>query len=136
MRNFWSTIRFALIDEWEYLARKFPDVAPVRYNTGLWLLKVHKYNDAVVHLRAAAGSQNLAESARGTAFKNLGLALMGTGDMAAAEAPLRAALEQTPPDFRAYCALSDVYRQTGRLEEAARAAEDCRRRAPAEALAQ
>jgi hypothetical protein len=136
MRNFWSTIGFALIDEWEYLARKFPDTAPVRYNAGLWLLKVHKYQDAVIHLRAAAESKSLPESARGTAFKNLGLALIGAGNIAAAEAPLRAALEQSPPDFRAYCSLSEVYQRTGRLEEAARADADCRNRAPTEGIAQ
>jgi hypothetical protein len=132
MRNFWSTIGFALIDEWEYLARKFPDTAPVRYNAGLWLLKVHKYNEAIVHLRAAAESPSLPESARGTAFKNLGLALIGAGDVSAAEAPLRSALEQSSPDFRAYCSLSEVYKRTGRLEEAARADADCRNRAPNE----
>jgi len=85
---------------------------------------------------AATDSQRLPESARGTAFKNLGLALIGAGDVAAAEAPLRAALEQSPPDFRAYCSLSEVYKRTGRLEEAARAAADCRNRAPAEGIAQ
>jgi len=136
MRNFWSTIGFTLIDEWEYLARQFPDAAPVHYNAGLWLLKVHKYKEAIVHWRAATDSQRLPESARGTAFKNLGLALIGAGDVAAAEAPLRAALEQSPPDFRAYCSLSEVYKRTGRLEEAARAAADCRNRAPAEGIAQ
>jgi tetratricopeptide (TPR) repeat protein len=136
MRNFWSTIGFALIDEWEYLARQFPDAAPVRYNAGLWLLKVHKYKEAIVHLRVAAESKSLPESARGTALKNLGLALIGTGDVAEAEVPLRAALEQSPPDFRAYCSLSDVYKRTDRLEEAVRAEADCRRRAPNEGIAQ
>ena len=132
MKNFWITIGTALTNEWEYLARKFPDTAPVRYNAGLWLLKVHKYKEAIVHLRAAAESPSLPESARGTAFKNLGLALIGAGNIAEAEVPLRAALEQSPPDFRAYCSLSEVYKRTGRLEEAARANADCRNRAPNE----
>jgi tetratricopeptide (TPR) repeat protein len=136
VRNFWSTIGFALIDEWEYLARQFPDAAPVHYNAGLWLLKVHKYKEAVVHWRAATESPSLPASARGTAFRNLGLALIGAGDVAAAEAPLRAALAQSPPDFRAYCALSEVYKRTGRLDEGARAEADCRSRAPNEEAAQ
>ena len=130
--NFWGRIGLTLINEWEYLAKQFPDAAPVRYNAGLWLLKVHKYKEAVVHWRAATDSQRLPESARGTAFRNLGLALIGGGDVAAAEAPLRAALAQSPPDFRAYCALSEVYKRSGRFEEAARAAADCRSRAPNE----
>jgi tetratricopeptide (TPR) repeat protein len=134
--NFWGRIGLTLINEWEYLAKQFPDVAPVHYNAGLWLLKVHKYKEAVVHWRAATDSQGLPESARGTAFKNLGLALIGAGDVAAAEAPLRAALAQSPPDFRAYCALSEVYKRSGRLEEAARAGADCRNRAPNEEAVQ
>jgi tetratricopeptide (TPR) repeat protein len=136
MKSFWKKVGFGLTIEWEYLAKQFPDAAPVRHNAGLWLLKVHKYKEAVVHLRAATESPSLPESARGTALKNLGLALIGAGDVAAAEAPLRAALAQSPPDFRAYCALSEVYRRSGRLEEAARAQADCRNRAPAEGIAQ
>lgn len=136
LKNFWGKVGVALINEWEFLAKQFPDAAPVRYNAGLWLLKVHKYKEAIVHLRAATESQRLPESARGTAYKNLGLALIGSGDVAAAEVPLRAALAQSPPDFRAYCALSDMYKRTARLEEAARAEADCRSRAPNEETAQ
>jgi hypothetical protein len=136
MKSFWKKVGFGLTIEWEYLVKQFPNTAPVRYNAGLWLLKVHKYKEAIIHLRAATDSQGLPESARGTALKNLGLALIGAGDVAAAEAPLRAALEQSPPDLRAYCALSEVYRYTGRLEEAARSAADCRNRAPTEGIAQ
>jgi tetratricopeptide (TPR) repeat protein len=135
MKNFWSTIGFALINEWEFLAKQFPDAAPVRYNAGLWLLKVHKYKEAIVHLRAAAESRLFPETARGTAYKNLGLALMGSGDIAAAEMPLLAALQQSPPDFRAYCPLAGVYKQTGRIEEATRAEADCHSRAPNEETA-
>lgn len=45
---------------------------------------------------------------------------------------LRAALVQTPPDYRAYCSLADMYKQTGRIAEAVRADTDCRSRAPDE----
>ena len=81
----------------------------------------------MVNLRAVTESQELSESLRGTAFKNLGLALLDSGHAAEAEAPLRAALEQSPPDFSAYCTLSEVYKQTNRFEEAARAKAECRR---------
>ena len=136
MKNFWSTIGFELINEWEFLAKQFPDAAPVQYNAGLWLLKTHKYKDAIVHLRAAAESRHLPEAARGAAYKNLGLALMGSGEIAAAEIPLLAALKQSPPDFRAYCSLVGVYQRSGRLEEAAGAEADCHSRAPNEEIAQ
>lgn len=59
------------------------------------------------------------------AFVSLGLAMMNSGHIAEAEAPLRAALEQTPPDLRAYCSLAEVYKQSGRFEEAARAGANC-----------
>ncbi len=114
-----------LVNEWEILARRFPDDASLRYNAGLWMLSVHKSKHAVAHLRAASESQRLPESVRGTAFRNLGLALINSGNAAEAEAPLRAALEQSPPDYRAYCLLSGVYKRAGRTEEAVRAAADC-----------
>jgi len=122
--------------EWEYLAKQFPDDVSVRYNAGLWMLNVPRYEDAVVHLRAATESQRLPESVRGAAFRNLGLALLNSGQVAEAEAPLRAALEQWVPDLRAYCLLSEVYKQTGRFEEAARAKAGCTSRAPNEKTAQ
>ncbi len=111
--------------EWEYLAEHFPDDASVRYNAGLWMLDVPRYEDAVTHLRAATESQRLPESVRGAAFRNLGLALMNSGHVAEAEAPLLAALKQWVPDLRANCLLSKVYKQTKRFEEAARAKASC-----------
>jgi Tfp pilus assembly protein PilF len=62
---------------------------------------------------------------RGTAFKSLGVALLNSGHAAESEAPLRAALQQSPPDFLANCALADVYKQIGRIEEAAHAEAEC-----------
>lgn len=127
VRGTLGNIRFSLADEWELLAKHFPDDVSVRYNAGLYLLSIGKNNNAAVHLRAATESQRLPESMRGTAFKNLGLALLNNGQVAEAEAPLRAALGQPQPDLRAYCQLSKVYKQTGRLEEAARAETNCPR---------
>lgn len=107
------------------LAERFPDDVSVRYNAGLWMLDVHRYDDAIVYLRLATESQRLPGTVRGMAFVSLGLAMMNSGHIAEAEAPLRAALEQTPPDLRAYCSLAEVYKQSGRFEEAARAGANC-----------
>ena len=130
MLNFAGEGQNMLADLFEYLAKNFPDNESVQYNAGSWMLHNGKYKDAAVHLRAATESQRLPESVRGTAFKNLGLALLESGHIADAETPLRAALEQSPPDFRAYCLLSGVYKLAGRMEEAAIAEADCRSRAP------
>lgn len=121
----WEKRRVVLASEWRFLAARFPDDESVRYNAGLWMLNDGRYKNAVVYLRAAIESQQLPESARGTAFKSLGIALLSSGQVAEAEAPLRAALEQSPPELSAYCALSEVYRRSGRFEEAARAEADC-----------
>ena len=111
--------------EWRSLAEHFPDDVSVRYSAGLSLLNFHKYEDAAIHLRAATESQHLPESVRGTAFYNLGLALMNSGHVAEAETPLLTALKQPQPDMGAYCLLSEVYRYTSRFEEAVRAEADC-----------
>ena len=129
---FMGHCREHLESQWEALAKRFSDNVSVRYNTGLWMLDDHKYLFAAIHLRAATESQRLPESVRGTAFYSLGLALMNSGYAAKAEDSLHAALEQLQPDFRAYCLLSKVYKQTGRIEDAARAEADCHRRVPNE----
>jgi hypothetical protein len=118
-----------LISQWDYLAEHFPDDVLVLYNTGLWNVEIHRYLVSITYLRSATESQRLPESIRGAAFKNLGLALMNSGYVTRAEAPLRAALEQSPPDFQAYCMLSSVYKQTKRFEEAARADAECSKQA-------
>ncbi len=115
--------------QWRRLAEQFPDDAPVRYNAGLWMVDTLRHKNAAAHLRAATESQQLPESVRGTAFYSLGLALINSEQVAEAEAPLRAALEQRIPDLRAHCLLADVYKQTGRPEEAARAEASCPNRA-------
>ena len=119
-----------LTNEWEALAKRFSEDVSVRYNAGLWLLSIDKFKDAIPHLRIAAESQRLPEPVRGTAFKNLGLALINSGHVAEAEIPLRAALEQSQPDMRAYCLLSEVYKQTKRLDEAGRADTNCPKPTP------
>jgi hypothetical protein len=128
--NFWGECQNMLADLLEYLAKNFPNDESVQYNAGSWMLNNGKYADAAVHLRAATESQRLPEYMRGTAYKNFGLALMNLGHVAEAETPLRAALEQSPPELSAYCLLSGVYEQTGRIEAAASAAADCRSRMP------
>jgi Flp pilus assembly protein TadD len=111
--------------EWGYLAARFPEDVSVRYSAGLWMLDAHRYQDAVAYLRSAMESQQLPGTVRGVAFESLGLALIKSGHIAEAEAPLRAALKQTPPDLRAYCSLTEMYKQSGRFEEAAQAAANC-----------
>ncbi len=111
--------------EWKYLAEHFPDDVSLYYNAGLWMLDARRYQDAVAYLRFATESHDFPKNARGTALGSLGLALMHSGHLAEAEAPLRAALEETPPELHAYCVLSEVYKREGRLEEAAHAATNC-----------
>jgi tetratricopeptide (TPR) repeat protein len=133
INNLWVMGDTLLTFEWGSLAKQFPDDASVRYNTWLWMLGGHdRYKDAVAHLRAATESQRLPESVRGAAFYSLGLALMNSRHVAEAEVPLRAALEQPQPDLRAHCLLSEVYKQTRRFEEAARAEASCPGRTPNE----
>ena len=124
----WKNLTDALSDQCDDLAKHFPDSALVRYNVGLCMLDIQHDKDAITHLRVATMSQHLPESMRGTAFYSLGLAFINTGYAAIAEVPLHAALEQSPPDLRAYCLLSKVYRQNGLAEEAARAEAECRNR--------
>lgn len=125
MINLWERMPYLLAVEWKYLTERFPDDVSVSYNAGLWMLDAKRYPDAVTHLRVATESPRLPGTVRGTAFAGLGLALLNSGRRAEAEAPLRAALEQVPPDLRANCSLADMYRQDGRFEDAARAAADC-----------
>ena len=127
---FWGRCQETFANEWRSLIKQFPDDASVRYSFGLWKLEVRNYMDAVTHLRAATESQRLPESVRGTAYKSLGVALLSSGQAAEAEAPLRAALEQSPPDLSAYCSLSEVYKQANRSDEAASAETECRSRVP------
>ncbi len=137
INNLLAKTLLELTNEWGALTELFPDDVSVRYNAGLWMLNVSTFEEkAVTNLRAATKSQRLPESVRGVAFKNLGLALLNSGHIADAEAPLRAALEQSPPDLRAYCLLSKVYKQTKRFEEAARADASCPIRAPNEGALQ
>ncbi len=123
--NLWQTISVFFEVQWLDLGQQFPDDALVHYNAGLWMVNVHNYKDAIVQLRAATGSQRLPESLRGAAFQNLGLALLGTGQFAEAESSLLAALKQPQPDMRIQCLFAMLYKQTGRMEEAARAGTLC-----------
>jgi tetratricopeptide (TPR) repeat protein len=126
MRHVRDGCRYILALKGARLAKQFPDDALVRYRAGMWKLADHNYKDAVIHLQAAIVSQRLPESLRGQAFNNLGVALLKSGHVTEAEAPLRAAVEQTPPEVNAYCSLAEVYKQAHRLEEAALAEKECR----------
>lgn len=119
-----------LVTEWDFLAKRFPGDEMVHYYAGLYLVSVGREEYAVKHLRAATESPRLPTAMRGSAFKSLGIALMGFRPVAEAEISLRAALEQSPPDMQAHCLLSYVYGQTGRFGEAANAEAACRKLAP------
>jgi len=124
--NLWESMNGLFVDQWKYLYKRFPDDALVNYNAGLWMVNVRKYTDAIVHLRAATQSQRLPDSMRATAFQNLGLAYLASGHIADAESALVTALNQPQPDIRVHCLLAMVYKQTGRLDEAAGAGSRCR----------
>jgi tetratricopeptide (TPR) repeat protein len=121
----WKTNRKYLGFEWQSLAKRFPNDVLIRYNAGLAMYAIQDNEGAISHLIAAIRSMQLPESMRGETYKSLGLALMKSGRATEAEAPLRAALEQSPPDLQAYCALSEVYKQANRLDDAERAAAGC-----------
>ena len=125
INNLWERMPLLLAIEWKYLADYFPDDISVPYNAGLWMLEVQRYDDAITYLRTATESQSLPKSLRGIAFKSLGVALINAGHIAEAEAPLDAALGQTPPELSAYCMLEKVYKQLGRFEEALHARVNC-----------
>ena len=133
--NVWGKGRFTLKNEWEYLTTRFPNDVSVRYNAGLWLLGAN-YESAVSNLHAAVNSQDFPQAMRSTAYKNYGHALMNSGKLAEAEIPLLAALEQSPPDFQAYCLLSILYKLTNRVGEAVRVEAECRSGVQGEGAAQ
>ncbi|MBI5430017.1 MAG: hypothetical protein HY938_06105 [Nitrosomonadales bacterium] len=126
MYQFWETCRTFLLTQWDFLVEHFPGDLSLRYNAGLSSMDVGRYKEAVHYLRAVTESPQLPENVRGAALRSYGVALMKGGYAARAEVPLRAALEQSPPDYRAYCALAELYRQAGRSDEASSADADCR----------
>lgn len=125
IHRLWEKRRVVLANEWRFLAASFPGDALVQYNVGLWMMDEGRYKNATLYLNAAIESQQLPDSMRGTAYKSLGVALLNSGQPIQAEAPLRAALEQSPPELSAYCPLAKVYKLSNRLEEAARAETNC-----------
>jgi tetratricopeptide (TPR) repeat protein len=125
VKNLWVTKENMFSGEWLRLLASFPDDMSVRYNAGSWMLDAQKYRDAITYLRDAAGSHGLPADLRGVAYERLGVALMKSGQVAEAETALNAALQQTPPELRAYCSLAKIYRQSGRLEQAIRASKNC-----------
>jgi len=121
----WQKLGVTLANAWQFLSDHFPENVLVRYNAGLYLLSMHSYQDAEIHLRAASGSPHLPESLRAPVNVSLGIALIKTGRPTEAEVALNAALAQPQPDLRAYCFLAEVYKQTRRIEAAARASSKC-----------
>lgn len=129
IHNLWGKKEALLEFEWESLVKRFPDNASVRYSAGIWK-EVRQSGHAVEQSHVATESQHRRELSQGTLFYTLGHALVGAGQLAAAEALLLAALRQSPPDLRAHCLLSVVYEQTRRNGEALHAQENCPDRMP------
>lgn len=125
LNNLWIRLPYLCAVEWKHLAASFPNDVSLQYNAGLWMLDSLRYNDAVDYLRAATMSPDLPAELRGNAYASLGMALLASGQIAEAEASLRAALAQSPPELRAYCTLSDLYLQTGRRADSALAQTAC-----------
>ena len=120
-----NACRQLLVIEWKSLAKQFANDALVRYHAGLWMTKMGDYVGAISNLRAATESRRLPEGRRGTAYKNIGFAMMRRGDIAEAESYLRLSLLQTLPDMEAQCFLAEIYRKTERKEEEKRAELAC-----------
>lgn len=125
MLKFWNDSRGSFVLEWQYMVKSFPNNISVLYNAGISLFRIRKYDEAITYLDEATKSNQLPESIRGKAFVLLGVALLNSGRFAEAEAPLRAALEQSPPDTLAYCALAEIYKRTDQPEKAARLEGNC-----------
>lgn len=123
--NIWDQMREQLKIQWKFLGKYFPADPIVQYNAGLWMVRVEKYKDAIPHLRAATESQHLPASLRGSAFENLGLALLSNGQVLEAERPLLTALKLPQPEMRIHCLLAVIYKQTGRAAEEAQARTRC-----------
>jgi len=125
MNLIWRVNRKYLAYEWRKLAGSFPDDALLLYRAGSSLAGVQNYPDAILYLRAATGSPSLDPSLRGNAWYELGRALLDSGQAAEAELPLLAATQQHPAETNASCALADVYKQSGRPDQAERALAGC-----------
>jgi tetratricopeptide (TPR) repeat protein len=132
----WLRLKGVLEGEWQFLAQSFPNDVAVNYNAGSYMLNFKSYKGAAVYLRAAIETNRLPGYVRGTAFKNLGYALLASGRLTEAEAALRTALVQSPPDLQAYCVFSDVYKLENRLEDASRAETNCLARSSNQKTAQ
>ena len=126
VKNLWIKFPYMLALEWRALTERYPGDASVTYNAGMWLLDARRYHDAAAFLRTAVESPGLPGHLRGKAYGSLGAALMKSGRVTAAEAPLRAALEQAPPDLQAYCSFAELYKHTNRPSEAERVLPGCR----------
>ena len=125
LNNYWGIRRDLLELEWQFITERFPNDAQVRYHAGLWMLDENKFDSAAINFRAATESPYLQEAQRYIAYKSLGIALIGSGEVAAAETPLLASLNYPQADKQVYCLLSWVYKKSHRQDEAALAQTNC-----------
>jgi len=125
--RFWKKRKVVVENEWRFLAAKFPGNEWVQYNIGKWLLDEQRFQNAITYLRAAIESQRLPEEVKGIAYNLLGISMLKEGNTSDAELPLQLALRQSFPDYQAYCSLSILYSETGRLSDLEAAESNCRR---------
>lgn len=118
--------RHYMMLNWKDLVARFPRVAAVRYNAGLWMLQEGHVEEAVENYSVAVRLPDLPEANRGTAYRNLGLALLYGERVDEAEDAFRMALLQKVPDQRAYCGLVRVHEKKNRPAERRRAEDECR----------
>lgn len=125
MLNLWQRFDMVLGAEWERVAEKYPGNVTVRYNAGMYDMRIHFYLNAVTNLRAALQLPHLPDDRKGSVHLNLGIALVNTGHSDEAESELRNALAQPYPAMEAHCALAELYKRTARMEDARAAAANC-----------
>jgi Flp pilus assembly protein TadD len=94
-----------------------PDDAQGQYDTGMLLMELGRYDEAVAHLRAAAE----ADPGFVMAYNRWGVALGMQGRFAEAADCLERALQIRPDHFESYNDLGFALASAGRLEEAEQA---------------
>lgn len=136
VRYVWKYSRFELVDQWKFLAGLYPQNIPIRLRTGRLIMYIDlDFAAAVPHLRLAAESGSIPSNMRGGVHRELGMALIYSGQLKDGESALRRALDAPQPDLQANCLLEQLYTQIGRSKEAFMAGAACPKYAQLEVAA-
>lgn len=128
MQHFFSTLRRTVIKSaWENMTRGYPNNIEVRYNAGLFFMAIQNYEDGGINIISALNSPAFPTSWLGTAYMQLGNAVLKAenSDVDEAEMLLNLSLQQTPPDLQAHCVLMDLYSSKGDAVKAQIEEEKC-----------